>query len=1361
MIKKARAHLGKSYADVAREIYGEITDGKGHTTGRNRNLISSWERGKTLPRQNILPKLAEAIEADLEVLTRARQQDEADRRGALMPEPDFTAGAVAGRPDLVVLSVKAVVPIADFARIVQDIAASAQSVEHEEDEEARATGCQTKADADLWLSAFLQGNIPGVTPESLAGKKSVVLAQVDVTFDQLFDGYLEEEQPNQKFNLAPWRPVIGKKVVNASGSDDIKKARDTLLKTPRRSGEGTILPSTVRRYMGALIAAINWGIEAQMLEKEQAVALLRGVKRPPSNQPMQDFLTHEERDKVWFYCLSLVSSRDRLWKTAGVLCLLTKVGVRRGAVRNKVGGLTWRRVKFYDKPLVNTNHKGEEVETWGLIFFNDPEQRISNKRRVTAPMSRETYELLQLIKTYNGPQILGNSEDTLVFSELTVPAMDKHIKAIRREVGISRLTFKILRTTWASLNMINQSDAPKSVKEADFFLSWLFGDALGHVFACAVDEQRNGWKQGRWSETRNQLIKAGSTAADTPDLAAYYSVGLFPDREGVRRRKDEVIGVVGLVLDDIGTKAGVEEGSGAILDKLNDMDAIGAKIDTSPGNQHWVIKYRTEGQQWPDGEAEVGVRGKRALDLHVLLVNAFAGLGAADRIGDVTRLVRLPAGKNLKPDPAKKDYVVRLAEPIKEGAAAFQADLAAVILTALGEKELAAQCEMQAMLFGAALDKWSDDLWKEVKQVLKVAGRTRDSELGSGSGQTNLCADLARPDPWLALQIELAERMDWVEPIEGSAIGTVDCRCPFAEEHSTDDRIRYLGDGNWKCHHSSCQEAGRTVPDFKRRLRELWEDVRDVEAGEPTADGLIARWSALGYDGVPQGVSGQRNGDPRFDTGADIDSLGNAETTAIEAEADEIAAAIGSEGDRTVAVGQLLQRYVLVLDGPKGSPGWFDLVEERLIPKAEIEQEEPVVELFEVGKTGDKAVWKILSNDVRCERFAGFISEPGKGRVITGKKGGRYLNKWRGSDVLAAGPAEDGEPEVFLEFMDWFAGEVGTVQRDTLDRYIAWILRNPAVKAPMTVCLVGGQGVGKDLLISLLTRLVGRANVKKVPLDDLVGQFNEWQAARIVYVPEVDGKGRYELLSRIKDLSGGDGHCTINKKYERPYQARDVSIYWMTTNEDGALPIDLDSRRDFVVGCPHTAHLDGFEFYSRLAEAIGEGGSELGLVMRHYVERVDLEDFSPFAPAPVTAAKIAMAEEGQSAAVTAIMEALQGRGMSPDGLEGVSEEAKAMVSSWVLTKYLKITCGLKSGGRGVAEAMRKMGWVKAPKKIRLARENQSVRAYIWTPKRASWDPEFMAVGDDVDDLVRQKIRVRVDAGDSCLLKTPIGVEKGG
>lgn len=135
MIQDGRTAKNMTYADMAREIWGEITDAKGHTTGRNRNLVPTWERGKSLPRQSILPQVASVLDLDLQALTEARQQDEADRRGALMPEPDFTAGAVTGRPDLVLLSVKAIIPIEDFPKIVNSIAASARGVIDDEEAE--------------------------------------------------------------------------------------------------------------------------------------------------------------------------------------------------------------------------------------------------------------------------------------------------------------------------------------------------------------------------------------------------------------------------------------------------------------------------------------------------------------------------------------------------------------------------------------------------------------------------------------------------------------------------------------------------------------------------------------------------------------------------------------------------------------------------------------------------------------------------------------------------------------------------------------------------------------------------------------------------------------------------------------------------------------------------------------------------------------------------------------------------------------------------------------------------------------------------------------------------------------------------
>lgn len=122
---KAREAKNWTRSDLAREIWGEAPQPGGTRAARGRYRITTWETGRSLPRMNILPELSRVLDVPLDDLQRARMEDERDRASVVVTSPDITAGSVPGRPDLVVMTARVIVPVSEFPRLTDTLAKAA------------------------------------------------------------------------------------------------------------------------------------------------------------------------------------------------------------------------------------------------------------------------------------------------------------------------------------------------------------------------------------------------------------------------------------------------------------------------------------------------------------------------------------------------------------------------------------------------------------------------------------------------------------------------------------------------------------------------------------------------------------------------------------------------------------------------------------------------------------------------------------------------------------------------------------------------------------------------------------------------------------------------------------------------------------------------------------------------------------------------------------------------------------------------------------------------------------------------------------------------------------------------------------
>jgi integrase len=291
----------------------------------------------------------------------------------------------------------------------------------------RDTGCATRTDAQAWLAAWLAGTMPGSPFASGASGVGSPPARTDVTFEELCEDYLTRKKrgagDSQRWNLRVPIQRLGKRHVSDLTCHDFEKLRDQLLKEGRKTG-------TVRRYLSACVAALNWGRKTHQVSGDVSDSILGGLVLPASGAASKTYLTKEQRD-LWFQvCVSLVMKHDRNWRAALAVCLALGTAARREAIL----GLTWDRVLW-------------EAGGAGVIDYRDPLKTESNKRRVAVPMSAEVRQILEVARD----ELSGGSP--YVFVSPTAP-IRRGFEQIRRLIGsdMSWVTFKVFRATWASLN---------------------------------------------------------------------------------------------------------------------------------------------------------------------------------------------------------------------------------------------------------------------------------------------------------------------------------------------------------------------------------------------------------------------------------------------------------------------------------------------------------------------------------------------------------------------------------------------------------------------------------------------------------------------------------------------------------------------------------------------------------------------------------------------------------------------------------------------------------------------------------------------------------------------------------------------
>jgi hypothetical protein len=166
---------------------------------------------------------------------------------------------------------------------------------------------------------------------------------------------------------------------------------------------------------------------------------------------------------------------------------------------------------------------------------------------------------------------------------------------------------------------------------------------------------------------------------------------------------------------------------------------------------------------------------------------------------------------------------------------------------------------------------------------------------------------------------------------------------------------------------------------------------------------------------------------------------------------------------------------------------------------------------------------------------------------------------------------------------------------------------------------------------------LGREQAQVLRGEVMASGFSEWMAMRLVQMSETRQTTRgaftpHDQMARLKAVfDPGKDWLTINPKYAPTYQARNVLMGWITSNEDTPLRLEAGDRRFLVLDRKHVTPWAGLDYRKLVRWLEHENGLALVAewLMCRWERMSDARRAALTDVAPMTDAKASMIEENE------------------------------------------------------------------------------------------------------------------------------------
>lgn len=307
----------------------------------------------------------------------------------------------------------------------------------------------------------------------------------------------------------------------------------------------------------------------------------------------------------------------------------------------------------------------------------------------------------------------------------------------------------------------------------------------------------------------------------------------------------------------------------------------------------------------------------------------------------------------------------------------------------------------------------------------------------------------------------------------------------------------------------------------------------------------------------------------------------------------------------------------------------------------------------------------------------------------------------------------------------------------------AWLAHqylHPGVKVRWAPLIKGAHGDGKSLFGELLEIVLGESNVRLMSGDTLQSSpFSGWSEGQCVTVFEevkFHGHNRYDVVNKLKPYVSNN-RVEKHAKGKDPGSIWNVTNYLLLTNHEDAIPLEIGDRRYFVLFSPFLtlAALDNALQSDYLISA-AEHFEELFSLVRNNVDQLALwltetefpAEWDPNMTAPMTDAKVSMAQESRSDLQMMISEVLEDQ-------DDVGVAERALSFKHLRAALLKRGMADKVGDKTIGRALKDEGWspsgekAQGAKRIDWPREaGKRTRTRIWIKGPDVWNRD-QAIAD--------------------------------